>query len=278
LGDDLLDGGEGSDTAAFTGLDKNYTLYISSSSTAVVDRVANRDGSDVLTNIEFLQFSNTKIETSWFTDAGNLASNPATADAFDTLNGMYMAYFNRAPDSAGLYYWASNVYQGQDFTQVASNFFLAPETQVLYPNAIDAKSSVEDITVFINAVYQNVLNRTPDTDGLNYWINGLQEGSSTATRFILQIIKAAVSDTGSADDAAYFTTKGEVGDHFSMKNGLTDTVQAGAVMDLFNSTYRNNPANPDAAQSAANNLSDFYLANVGTTQQLVVQLVGYDMV
>jgi hypothetical protein len=136
---------------------------------------------------------------------------------------------------------------------------------------------VEDITVFINAVYQNVLNRTPDTDGLNYWINGLQEGSSTATRFILQIIKAAVSDTGSADDAAYFTTKGEVGDHFSMKNGLTDTVQAGAVMDLFNSTYGNNPGNLAAAQSAANNLSDTYLANVGTTQQLVVQLVGYDM-
>jgi Ca2+-binding RTX toxin-like protein len=67
------------------------------------DDTLNGGGGDVLTNIETLQFSNTKIETSWFTDAGNLASNPATADAFDTLNGMYMAYFNRAPDSAGLY-------------------------------------------------------------------------------------------------------------------------------------------------------------------------------
>jgi|GEM_PF-3582015 len=277
LGNDLLDGGEGNDIATFTGMDKNYTLLISKSSSEVVDRTINRDGTDVLTNIESLQFSNSTLQTSWFTDAGNLASNPASADAFDTLTSMYLAYFNRAPDATGLYYWASNVYQGQTFNQVAENFFKAPETQALYPNPIDTQSSVADMTVFINSVYQNVLNRTPDSGGFDYWLNGLQTGSSTATGFILQIIKAAVSPTGGPLDAVYFTAKNEVGSHFSITNGLTDGTQAKAVIDLFNNTYGNNPANLSIAQTTANSLADSYLANVGSSQQLVVQLVGYDM-
>jgi subtilisin family serine protease len=277
LGNDLLDGGEGNDIATFTGMDKNYTLLVSRSSSEVVDRTINRDGTDMLTNIESIQFSNSTLQTSWFTDAGNLASNPASADAFDTLTSMYLAYFNRAPDATGLYYWASNVYQGQTFNQIAENFFNAPETQALYPNPIDTQSSVADMTVFINSVYQNVLNRTPDSGGFDYWLNGLQTGSSTATGFILQIIKAAVAPTGGPLDAAYFTAKNEVGSHFSITNGLTDGTQAKAVIDLFNGTYGNNPANLSIAQTTANSLADSYLANVGSSQQLVVQLVGYDM-
>jgi hypothetical protein len=198
----------------------------------------------------------------------------------DIINGgigIDVAVFNRAPDATGLYYWASNVYQGQTFNQVAENFFLAPETQALYPNPITTQSSVSEMTEFINAVYQNVLNRTPDTDGLNYWINGLQEGSSTATKFILQIIKAAVSPTGSPIDAEYFTTKGEVGEHFSITNGLTNVDQAIAVMDLFNSTYSHDINNLESAKVAATTLADTFLANVGSNPQLVVQLINYDM-
>jgi hypothetical protein len=188
-----------------------------------------------------------------------------------------MAYFNRAPDATGLYYWASNVYQGQTFNQVAENFFLAPETQALYPNPITTQSLVSEMTEFINAVYMNVLNRTPDTDGLNYWLNGLQTGSSNATNFILQIIKAAVSSTGSPIDAEYFTTKGEVGEHFSITNGLTNVDQAIAVMDLFNSTYSHDINNLESAKVAATTLADTFLANVGSNPQLVVQLINYDM-
>jgi hypothetical protein len=276
-GNDFIDGGTGVDISSYTGLAKNYTLTFGRTGATVIDRASDRDGIDTLNNIESIQFADSTLQTLWFTEAGSLASNAATADSFETLTAMYMAYFNRAPDAVGLYYWGSNVYQGQTFNQVAENFFLAPETQALYPNPIDTQSSVSEMTGFINSVYQNVLNRTPDSEGLNYWLNGLQTGSSTATGFILQIIKAAVSPTGSPIDAAYFTTKGEVADHFAITNGLTNVDQASEVIELFNSTYGNVPANLASAELAAINLADSYLAGIGSNPQMVVQLVGYDM-
>uniref|UniRef100_UPI0039BD16FD Ig-like domain-containing protein n=1 Tax=Limnohabitans sp. TaxID=1907725 RepID=UPI0039BD16FD len=61
-GNDSIDGGAGSDTAKFTGLKSDYTItHGVGGSVTVVDKTANRDGTDQLTNIEFLSFSDGTI-------------------------------------------------------------------------------------------------------------------------------------------------------------------------------------------------------------------------
>lgn len=63
-GNDTLDGKEGTDTAIFTGSYTQYTVTINAGVVTVKDNTANRDGTDILTNIEILQFTDQSVQTS----------------------------------------------------------------------------------------------------------------------------------------------------------------------------------------------------------------------
>jgi Ca2+-binding RTX toxin-like protein len=56
-GNDTLDGGLGIDTAVYSGAKSDYTLAKVGGSYTITDSVVGRDGSDTLTGIEKLQFS-----------------------------------------------------------------------------------------------------------------------------------------------------------------------------------------------------------------------------
>jgi len=56
-GNDTIDGGTGEDIAIFQGDASQYTITTVGGVTTVADQVANRDGTDSLTNIEHIQFS-----------------------------------------------------------------------------------------------------------------------------------------------------------------------------------------------------------------------------
>jgi Cadherin domain/RTX calcium-binding nonapeptide repeat (4 copies) len=63
-GNDTIDGGGSGDIAIFTGTLGQYTITLNSpgaGQTTVADSVAGRDGTDTLTNIEVLQFTNTNV-------------------------------------------------------------------------------------------------------------------------------------------------------------------------------------------------------------------------
>jgi len=60
-GADELDGGEGEDTAVLAGPSADYEITKDGETVTVSDGVADRDGTDSLRNIEFLQFSDKKV-------------------------------------------------------------------------------------------------------------------------------------------------------------------------------------------------------------------------
>lgn len=69
-GDNILDGAAGEDTAIFRGAYADYTVSRSGKSRImVVDRTVGRDGSDTLTGIEFVKFSDRTIPTANLTGA-----------------------------------------------------------------------------------------------------------------------------------------------------------------------------------------------------------------
>lgn len=279
---DVFVGGDGTDTLVLSSVSSNFKIQTSNFVWDEVSKKGNLTGFYVyehagkvnttqLNQVEQIQFGDTTLQTKWFSEAQALGqSNPSQ---FTTLTGMYIAYFNRAPDAVGLDYWASNIYEGATVSQVARNFSASPEALATF-GSVSASSSTTELTNFVNGVYQNVLNRASDVSGLVYWVSELKAGSVAPGDFILAIINAVNSQTGTADKT-YVTSKTAVGAHFAVTDGLTNTTQAKAVMAAFNSTYATSGA--AAAIKAANALSDSYLANVATTPELVVQLVGVNI-
>jgi hypothetical protein len=77
LGNDTMDGGAGSDTAVFSGTKAGYTITgLGTASISVVDTNAadGNDGTDTLSNFEFLEFSDLTVTTSDASGATTSAS------------------------------------------------------------------------------------------------------------------------------------------------------------------------------------------------------------
>ena len=88
-GNDTIYGGEGSDTAIFTGQFVDYVIDYNAGVSAytVVDKIANRDGTDVISSVENFQFADgTKIMTSSIVDVvAPTASSFTPPDGIDSV-------------------------------------------------------------------------------------------------------------------------------------------------------------------------------------------------
>src|SRR3989339_239129 len=122
------------------------------------------------------------------------------------LSELYTAYFNRAPDAAGLAYWLNELDNGvMNFGSIASNW--ANEQQEF----TDTYGEDADSSGLITQVYANVLGRSPDTAGATYWSGELASGKIPMGQFVLAIVNGAKASTGSSSDAALLNNKAEVG-------------------------------------------------------------------
>ena len=263
-----IDGGNGDDACVFSNMASSYKITQLGTNIVITTGV-NQYDVDTLTNVDLIKFSDQSFQTKWFSEAQALAQT--NASEFKTITEMYIAYFNRAPDAVGLDYWASNIYEGQNDLQVAHSFSISQEAVNTY-GTISANSSLNAITTFVNGVYQNVLNRTPDNAGLDYWVRQLHGGEMSADVFILAVINAVNAEKTTDIDYVYLNNKEAVGAHFAVTNGLTDSIQAHNVINTYNSTYIDSGAT--TAVAASNALSDGYLDHVSTTPELLVQLIG----
>jgi uncharacterized protein YkwD len=242
-GDDILSGEAGTDTAVYMGDAANYGITISDNTIVIEDRSGN-DGTDVLNSIEILQFSNSTFALSRFTNVSSLTD--ADMLAFCEL---YVAYFNRAPDSAGLLFWGSRLADGMSMEAIAAEFFGQPETAALYGASTDNGA-------FVSAVYSNVLGRAPDDDGYAYWVDILDRGVVDQSSFILAMIEGAKAASGSAADAQYLETKAEIGAYYAVVNGLNNVAVANTAMQAFDGTV--------GSVAEAKDIIDSYAASVDT--------------
>ncbi|MDQ1244297.1 MAG: hypothetical protein QG565_637, partial [Campylobacterota bacterium] len=124
----------------------------------------------------------------------------ATQPTKENVAKLYVATFERAPDSAGLDYWVNT---DLELEEIAQSFFDQPETQTKYPTGTSNAA-------FITSVYENLFNRAPDAAGLAYWDGELQRGVFTKSEFILAAINGA-QNTAEGNDLAMVENKTEVG-------------------------------------------------------------------
>lgn len=155
-GGQLISGGEGIDTLVLSGSSSGYTLLASGAAVTLADR-AQGGASDFLIGIERLHF-----------DDGAIA-----LDRSGAAGSIYRLYdlFNRVPDDAGMGYWLDASDHGMPLLDIAEAFIRSGEFGRIYGTGASNAT-------FVNGLYANVLHRAPDSEGLQYWITALDNGTA----------------------------------------------------------------------------------------------------
>lgn len=150
----------GVDTVTYSGVRSVYDVS-RSGSVAIVANRNNATDRDTLTDIERVKFQD-----------GTLALDTAAGQTAGSVYRLYQAALDRAPDATGLKFWISAADAGQSLSSVAGQFITSNEFRTLY-------GSAQTQNELLNAFYRNVLDRAPDTQGFNFWVNALNNGLSS---------------------------------------------------------------------------------------------------
>jgi hypothetical protein len=170
-GNDTLTGGAGLDTAIYHGNRSNYTITVKDNGVVTVADKAGVDGTDTLTGIERLHFSDVEVAL----DISGVAGQAYR---------IYQAAFNRAPDQAGLGYWIKQMDNGASLEQVAKGFLQSQEAQKLYGAAPGSAALVDSL-------YHNVLHRAGDDKGFAYWKDILDHNPGSQSQVLASFAESA---------------------------------------------------------------------------------------
>jgi hypothetical protein len=175
------------------------------------------------------------------------------------VSNLYVALFNRAPDTEGMKFWSEGLANGASLSAVTNGFLNAPEGLAIYaPGQTGAQ--------FVSAFYQTVFGRAPDAGGLAFWLAALDNaggvGSGAARTFLVSALVDIVSEPlvtkpSGLSDAEYATTLNDralfgnkvaygtfVGTHSGTVTPGTQTSLSGITAD---------PSSVTAAETAFNN-------------------------
>ncbi len=108
-----------------------------------------------------------------------LIQDPKLHNQHSVVIRFYAAVFARTPDNGGIRFWLDQYDGGEWSTRRIADFFVSSdEFKALYgENTTNAQ--------FVDAVYPNVLGRTPDQEGRSFWIGYLDQGNSRAEMILL---------------------------------------------------------------------------------------------
>ena len=168
--------------------------------------------SDTLSNVQHLQFSDASVDLTVQEKAAALAPGK-----LNSLIELYIAYFNRVPDGAGLGYWIDQLASGQTLDQVGTSFYAAA---IQYSSGTGYSASMTNAD-FVTLVYAHVLGRSgssaPPQADVSYWANNLASGANTRGTLINTMLASAHAFKGDA-------TWGWVADLLDNKDAVARTV------------------------------------------------------
>jgi hypothetical protein len=181
-----------------------------------------------------------------------------TTEQQNFLVSLYVGYFDRAPDPAGLQFWIDQVEDGRELNTIAQDFANSPEAKALYP--FFTTPDVSTANAFVTSVYQNLFNRAPDTAGLTFWTGVIEAGTVSPGDMIDAIIQGATTDP----DKTIIDNKVDVGLDYATKTANTpgfefnDAAKTAAQDALDGVT--DDPATVTAAKAA----TDTFVGEGGT--------------
>ena len=120
-----------------------------------------------------------------------------------TVQQLYVAYFSRPADVAGLAYWKNILATNPDgYQMISANFAASAEYKAMYAG--------QDNRAVVSTVYEHLFGRPAETAGVDYWAKMLDQKVITVDNVVTQIAAGAQSTDKIAYDgkvavAAVFT-------------------------------------------------------------------------
>ena len=185
-------------------------------------------------------------------------TNKLTNEQF--VDYIYLNYISKPADAEGKAFWLALLNTTNNREALVSQFIAA------------AKANEEDISgfeainsTFIETLYQNLLGRSSDTDGLKYWQDAMSAGMSQSA-LVAAFISAALSNTAS-DDYATAAAKLNVANavtssFYGFKAGLSDADKEAALSEMKNIITKTDAnTTVEDEQDDINNLVGNYQSN-----------------
>ena len=171
---ELFDGGAGTDTVIFTGKFSNYSFTRTSTSIDLDDqRTGTNDGTDTLSNIEYIQFTDQTIEESKVDIVKTYSGEFSDYKFYSKGNGVYQIKTDSGYD---------------DITGLPLLTFTGEATTSSFKEIsaiVDIKGTFDQVTGLntdsgrMFRLYNASFKRLPDPDGLAYWIDNFSSGRNT---------------------------------------------------------------------------------------------------
>lgn len=160
--DDVVYALDGTDTFVLGRQREHYVVTVADKLITITDGLS---GVDTLFDVEKIKFFD------------SIVSFETTGIAPQAYR-LYQAAFGRTPDADGLGYWIAQMEKGTGITEVAAAFTSSKEF-------IDRYGAGASNSQILSGVYQNVLNRTPDKEGFDYWLGALNGKTITVTDMLV---------------------------------------------------------------------------------------------
>ena len=193
----------------------------------------------------------------------------ATSTQINAITALYVGYFDRAPDPAGLQFWIDQIDNGREFNTIAADFAASPEAVALYPYL--TTPDVSSPAAFITNIYTNLFGRAPEAEGLEFWTGVLEDGSVSVADMIEAIIMGARDDADAGTfDKSVLDNKVEVGLDFALEAGNVAGFEFDADAKAAAVAAVNGVTEDQATVDAAKAATDAYVAD-GTVPGTVGQ-------
>lgn len=199
--DDTIDGGGGIDYVEYTGASSDHLINITGNQVILFPKAPasplpgapSAPAAMTLLGVERLEFYDNKTVALDVFATGNV-DDPVSKGLGGNAGKAYRIYqaaFDRAPDDAGVGYWMAVLDSGYSLWNMADGFIGSTEFKSLYgANPTNAQ--------YINALYQNVLNRAADAEGFAYWnamltgtnYNGVNYGTTTRQQMLVDFAES----------------------------------------------------------------------------------------
>ncbi|MBY4676804.1 DUF4214 domain-containing protein [Marinobacterium arenosum] len=119
------------------------------------------------------------------------------------IQQIYIAYYGRPADPAGLSYWGDRL-GDEGLDSIIEAFANSAESQSLYGTNPEPAN-------LINSIYDQLLGRTPDDEGMSFYSDKLATGELSAATLMLDVLNGAVQ----GEDKALVDAKAEIANEFT---------------------------------------------------------------
>jgi hypothetical protein len=111
----------------------------------------------------------------------------APSDYFDTVQKVYIGYYQRPADPGGLLYWAGRLNgTGGNLNEIIEAYANSDESRALYGTI-----NSDNIGTVVDSIYVALFNRRAETGGKTYYEGGFKSGQFTAATIMLNVLYGA---------------------------------------------------------------------------------------